>query len=145
MSDLKNLLSSANSLSIEIGKLLKTSKYREYDDLSGLRIDFDDAEQLLLLDELRGILEKLEDAKSDIDYLNRPVGKTGTLQKNSIGRYETENKEYTSGNGIEVLIYDKYRDKEVWVKTSVEHNGKDYYLVAYKKAPMQGLKARTRK
>jgi hypothetical protein len=145
MSDLENLLSSASSLSIEIGKLLKTSKYREYDDLSGLKIDFDDAEQLLLLDELRGILEKLEDAKNDIDYLNRPVGKTSTLQKNSTGRYETEHKEYTSGNDIEVLIYDKYRDKEVWVKTSVEHNGNDYYLVAYKKAPMQGLKVRTRK
>lgn len=53
------------------------------------------------------------------------------------------NIEFTSGDGIEVLIYDDFYDKKCWKKTRVEHDG-DYYLVGYSNIPMQGLKARIR-
>ena len=145
MNDLEKVLSSASSLSWKIGELLKESKFEEYDDLSGLNIDSNNEEQLLLQDELRDILGQLKKAKIGIDYLNRPIAYTGYLQKNSRGRYETEEKEYTSGNGIEVLIYDDYYEKNRWVKTRVEHNAKDYYLVGYGDISMQGLKVRIRK
>lgn len=144
MNDLEKVLSSASNLSRTIGELLKKSTYEDYDDLSGLQIDFNDEEQLLLLDEFKGILDKLNDAKRDIDYLNRPIVYTGFLQKNSRGRYETGNKEFTSGNGIEVLIYDNFYEKKRWVKTRVEHNGKDYYLIGHSDVSMQGLKVRIR-
>ncbi len=145
MNDLEKVLSSASSLSCKIGAILNESKFEEYDDLSGLNIDSNDEEQLLLQDELRSILGHLENAKRDIDYLNKPIAYTGYLQKNSRGRYETGDKEYTSGNGIEVLIYDDFYEKNRWVKTRVEHNGKDYYLVGYGNISMQGLKVRIRK
>ncbi|WP_313563729.1 DUF5348 domain-containing protein [Ruminiclostridium cellobioparum] len=145
MNDLEKVLSSASSLSWKIGELVKESKFEEYDDLSGLNINYTDEEQLLLQDELRAILDHLEKAKRDIDYLNRPIAYTGYLHKNSRGRYETGDKEYTSGSGIEVLIYDDFYEKNRWVKTRVEHNGDDYYLVGYGDISMQGLKVRIRK
>lgn len=144
MNDLENLLSSASNLSNRIGDLINKSTYLEYDDLSGLNIDYDDPEQLLLLDEFKSILDNLENAKENIDYLNRPIVYTGILHKNSRGRYEVGNKEFTSGSGIEALFYDNFYGKERWVKTSVEHNGEDYYLVGYKKIKMEGLKVRIR-
>lgn len=145
MNNLEKLLSTASNLSIKIGEILKQSEYEEYDDLSGLQIDYDDEEQLLLLDEFKNILDKLQKAKSDIDYLNRPVVHTGYLHKNSGGRYETRDREFTCGNGIEALVYDDFYDKQHWAKTRVEHNGKDYYLVGYSNIPMEGLKVRFRK
>lgn len=144
MNDLEKILSSASSISTMIGELFKKSNYKDYDDLSSLKIDYNDAEQLLLLDEFKGILDKLESAKRDIDYLNRPVTYTGFLQKNSRDRYETGNKEFTSGNGVEVLIYDDFYEKKHWVKTRVGHDGEDYYLVGYRDIQMQGLDVRIR-
>lgn len=144
MNDLEKLLSSMRSLSYEIGGLLKQSTYTEYDDLSGLEINYDDADQLFLLDELKEVMEKLDDVKMDIDYLNGPIKHIGTLEKNENCRYEAGNREYTSGSGIEVLIYDDWREKDCLVKTSVEHNGNDYYLVGYKNVSMNGLMVRVR-
>lgn len=144
MNDLQKVLDSASKLSNAIGELLKQSTYIDYDDLSGLQIDRNDPEQWLLWDELRGIMGRLDNAKRDIDYLNRPVVYTGVLQKNSSGRYETDKKEYTSGNGIEVLIYDDFYEKNRWIATRVEHDGEDYYLVGYRDIQMQGLKVRVR-
>jgi hypothetical protein len=78
-------------ISSEIGKILKQSTYTEYDDLSGLVIDYTDSEQLLFLhDEMRNILERLEDVKYRIDYLNKPIKEVGTLYKNEEGRYGLE-------------------------------------------------------
>lgn len=145
MTDLEKILSSASSLSWKIGEILKESKFEEYDDLSGLNINSNDEEQLLLQDELRSILDHLEKAKRGIDYLNRPITYTGYLNKNSRGRYESGDKEYTSGSGIEVLIYDDFYEKTRWVKTRVEHNGEDYYLVGCRDISLQGLKVRIRK
>ena len=78
-------------------------------------------------------MEKLDEARDKIDYLNCPVKKCRNFKKNSRGRYETECREYTCGSGIEVLIYDDYDERDRWIKTSVEHNGKDYYLTGCKK------------
>lgn len=144
MNDLERLLNNMRSLSYEIGSLLKQSTYDEYDDLSGLNINYDDADQLFLVDELKEIMEKLDDVKMDIDYLNRPIKNIGILQKNNGGRYEAGIREYISGSGIEALIYDDYSERDCWVKTRVEHHGKEYYLVGYRNISMQGLKVRWR-
>ncbi|WP_411679589.1 DUF5348 domain-containing protein [Clostridium thailandense] len=144
MNDLEKLLNSANNISKQIDELLKKSNYKNYDDLSSLKIDYNDAEQLLLLDELKVILDRLESVKIKIDYLNLPIIYTGFLQKNSNGRYAIGTKEFSSGAGIEVLVYDDFCDKKYWIKTRIEHNGKDYYLVGYKNIQMQGLEVRVR-
>ena len=145
LNDLEKVFGEVSNIGRAIGKVVKQSTYNEFDDLSGLQIDYDNAEQLFLLDELRGILEKLDTANDRIAYLNKPIIYEGTLHKNSSGKYETENGDYyTSGNTIEAFIYDDYREKERWAKTSVESDGIEYYLVHYKDISMQGLKVRIR-
>ena len=42
---------------------------------------------------------------------------------------------------IEALVSDEYHDVPYWTITSVEHNGRDYYLVGHKDIPMKGLYA----
>lgn len=144
MNDLEKLLSDAGNLSKSIGELLKKSTYDRYDDLSGLDINYDDKEQRFLLEELKIILDKLDIAKDRIDYLNKPIQHIGELSKNNRGRYELGDKEFSSGNLIEVLVYDGFYEEERWVRTRVEHNSKDYYLVGFSDIPMQGLLAKIR-
>lgn len=144
MNDLEKLLINAGSISKNIDELLRRSTYDKYDDLSGLDINYDDKEQSFLLEEIKIILDKLEVAKNRIDYLNKPIQDIGELRKNNRGRYELGGEEFSCGSSIEVVLYDEYYEKENWVRTRVEHNGKDYYLVGYRDIPMQGLKVRIR-
>ena len=144
MNDLEKILQSAVSVSRDISDLLKMSTYLEFNDMSGLKIDYKDPEQLFLLDELRDIMESLDKAADHINYLNQPVKYTGYLHKNSRGRYETTFREYTCGSGIEVFLYDDFWERDRWVKTRVEHDGRDYYLVGYNNVGMENLKVRVR-
>lgn len=146
MADIKSILLQATDLQPEIDRLLRNSSYHQFDDLSGLEIDYEDSEQLFLLDELRGIMEKLADAEDAIRYLSQPVLETGRLWKNASGRYETESGHYyCCGSSIEALISDDHYDVPYWVLTSVEHDGVDYYLVGHRETSMAGLVVRVRK
>ena len=70
----------------------------------------------------------------------------GILQKNETGRYELNGSyEFTSGYPIEFYYDDPVSGEKLWVKTSVEHDGADYYLVRFKHVSMEGLKARVPK
>lgn len=145
MNDLEKVLKEAAALSSDIEELLRLSSYDKYDDLSGLKINYKDLEQLLLLDELRLIMEKLGDAKRHIDYLRKPVRFTGILFQNSSGKYELKNGHYySSGSNIEVLISDDYRELPYWVRSRVEYDGDDYYIVGFKDISLEGLTARVR-
>ncbi len=145
MKNLENVLNELRILNSKISLILKESTYEDYDDLSGLEINYNDGEQLFLLEELRGILKKLDVANDRIKYLTEPIKAIGYLYKNSSGRYELDDKHYyTCGNTIEALIYDEDYACKRWIKTSVEHDGKDYYLVRHKNISMEGLKVRVR-
>ena len=145
MADLQAALSEAVKLNRSIAQFLKFSTYTDYDDLSGLDIDFADGEQLLLWDELRRITDKLADVQEWISYLTRPVSETSILRKGINGKYRTAHGHfYDCGSNIEALVTDGYHDVPYWTRTSVEHDGEDYYLVGFKGTPMQGLKVRVR-
>lgn len=145
MADLKTALLKTFALESEINTLFAAAAFDGYDDLSALPIDDTDSDQLFLFDELQAIMIKLLEVKKRIAYLKRPVKERSHLHKNSQGRYETANGYvYTSGEVIEVLIDNGYHDAPYWVRTSVEHNGRDYYLVNYKNINMNGLPVRRR-
>ncbi len=145
MADLNLLLKEAQKLNLSIRGILRLSTYEDYDDLSGLHINYEDGQQLFLQSELREVMEKLSDVERRIAYLSRPVKETSRLHKNGSGRYETKSGHYyTSGSGIEVLIKDDWREVPYWVWTSVEHDGRDYYLVGHKDIRMDGLTVRVR-
>ena len=145
MADLQMALSEAVKLNRSITQFLKFSTYTDYDDLSGLDIDFADGEQLLLLDELRRITDKLADVQEYISYLTRPVTEVSRLRKGIAGKYRTAKGHfYDCRSSIEALVTDEYHEVPYWTRTIVEHNGEDYYLVGYKDLPMDGLRVRVR-
>ena len=89
MADLQAALAEAVKLNQHITQFLKFSTYPEYSDLSGLDIDFQDGEQLLIWDELRRITEQLADIQEYISYLTRPVTEESRLRKGTAGKYQT--------------------------------------------------------
>lgn len=146
MKTLKDIFKKLKDLDYDISKILKDSTYEQYDDFSELEIDYKDSEQLFMLDELRIIMNRMEEVHNRVRYLSAPVEEVGTLRLNRNKRYETEKgHEYTCGSPIEVLINDKeQRNVPFWARTSIEaSNG--YYLVGYKHIPMDGLKVRVRR
>lgn len=145
MADLQMVLSEAVKLNQRIAQFLKFSTYPDYDDLSGLDIDFADGEQLLLLEELRRITDRLADVQEYISYLTQPITEVSTLRKGSAGKYRTAKGHfYDCRSTVEALVTDEYHDVPYWTRTVVEHNGEDYYLVGYKSLPMNGLCVRVR-
>lgn len=144
--NLGELLERSQVLNREIKKLLKESTYLEYDDLSKLDIDYKDAEQLLLQEQLWKVMQELDDVSNRLDYLALPIKEVSRLHKNSDGRYETKSGHcFTSGCRVEALISDGFRMVPYWVRTSIEHDGKDYFLVGYHKVELEGLKVRLRR
>ena len=131
MADLQMALSEAVKLNRSITQFLKFSTYTDYDDLSGLDIDFADSEQLLLLDELRRITDQLADVQEYISYLTRPITEVSRLRKGTAGKYRTaKGYFYDCRSSIEALVTDEYHEVPYWTRTVVEHNGEDYYASA---------------
>ena len=145
MANLQTVFAEAVKLERDISRFLKVSTYPDYDDLSGLDIDFSDGEQLLLLDELWRVADKLADVQEYIAYLSRPVTETSRLRKGTAGKYRTAKGHfYDCSSNIEALVTDEYHAVPYWTRTTVEHDGEDYYLVGYKGLPMNGLRVRVR-
>lgn len=146
MKNLKEVLTEANGLCGKIDSILQSSTYDKYDDMSGLDIDYRDGEQLFLQDELRSVMKGLDEVKSRLEYLVRPIREVSRLHRNESGRFETDGGHcYTSGSSIEALVEDGFREVPYWVWTSLEHDGKDYYLVGYSRVKLDGLTVRVRR
>jgi hypothetical protein len=92
------------------------------------------------------IKSQLEDIRKLILQANAPVKDKGRLFKNSAGRYELPSGNYfTSGGSLEFLLVDpKGSWPDEWIRSSVEHNGEDYYLTEAKELPMEGLLVRVK-
>ena len=111
MADLQAALSEAVKLNRSISQFLKFSTYTDYDDLSGLDIDFTDGEQLLLWEELRRITDKLADVQEYIPYLTRPIMKVSRLRKGTAGKYRTAKWHYYDcRSSIKALETDEYHN-----------------------------------
>lgn len=144
METLKDLESKLYNVNREIQEILRACKYEDYDDLSGLKINYDDPNERFLWNELRGVVQHLDEVSRDMSYLARPITGEYTLHKNNRGRYECSAHEYTSGNGIEFFYYDEYDERYTWLASRVEHDGNDYYIVGCKGLSLEGLKVRRR-
>ncbi|HHX60322.1 MAG TPA: DUF5348 domain-containing protein [Epulopiscium sp.] len=150
MNDLQKVLSELTKITTSVRSVIKQSTYDKYDDLSGLDIDYTDPEQLLLLGQLMSMMDRLDDIKRKVEYLNRPIAYTGALSKNSDDRYELPNGDsFASGYDIEFLLESDHffniHGADAWVKTKLEYGEDDYYLFGYKEIPMVGLMARMRR
>lgn len=145
MANLKEVLVKAMEMKWRIDSFLRFSTYNDYDDLSGLDIDYDNAEELFLLDELKVVMKTLQDVQDKLSYLSRPIKETSCLSRNISDRYETYGGHcYTCGSRIEALVSDSRHDSPYWTRTSVEHDDSDYYLLGHKEVSMDGLTVRVR-
>ena len=135
----KEIMTELSDLNVTIQKILYHTEFDNYDDLSGLDIDYTSAEELYLVDELRGILDKLSDVSHNLKYLEQPIKSEGVLHKNRNGRYEFNEIELSSGYPLEYLATDdrhcRYNDNDdyvitpYWCSSRIEHDGTDYYIV----------------
>ena len=145
MKSLAQIMDQAMALKSEISKLLLASTYKEYSDLSGLDINYGDSEQLLQLEVLRDITEKLADIEATLDYMSLPVLEGGQLVKNAVGKYTTNSGHVLhAGSMVEALIADGIYNVPYWSIDRVEHDGTDYHLVKNLNTPMDGLAVRIR-
>ena len=145
MTKLNEVMAKTMEMKWKIESLLKLSTYNDYDDLSGLSINYDNPDELFLMDELREIMNQLTNVRDKIKYLSRPIKETSCLHRNRSDRYETrQGHYYTCGSGIEALVSDNRHDSPYWVWTRVEHDGSDYYLAGHKGIDMDGLTVRVR-
>lgn len=152
--NIRDIFNEIEELNLKIKQILYHSEFDNYDDLSALNYNNSNPDDLLLLDELRSMLTKLEEISHTINYLSRPVKKEGILHKNRNGRYEMNGHEFSSGCGIEYLATDdwhcrydengNYVQTPYWCASRVEHNGEDYYIVGTKNIDLEGLRVRIR-
>ena len=77
MKSLSQVMDQAMVLKSEISKLLLASTYKECSDLSGLDINHGDSEQLLQLEALRDITEKLADVEATLEDNTLPERESG--------------------------------------------------------------------
>lgn len=144
MRSIKDLKAELDRVNRELKSVISASKYHYYDDLSGLECDTSDPEQLFIREELKSVMYELDKVSYNLSYLNQPIAHEGILYKLDNGRYACDGCELSSGYGLEVLVYDEYEGRYIWVATRVEHNGDDYYLVGMRETPLAGTKARIR-
>lgn len=146
MTSIEEVLTQAAELRVGISRLLCNSTYRQHGDLSTLKANRQDSDQIFLLDELQGIMEKLSEAEEAICYIKWPVDEISHLHKNSSGQYETaQGRVFQCGHEIEAYVSDGWHDAPYWTRTRVEHDGSDYYLVGHRDVSLDGLVIRTRR
>lgn len=137
---LNELKSNLDRLNSDIKRILKSSGYEDYAELT-VDYDSDNPDELMLHTELSGVMSRLDEITRALNYLNSPIKREGVLCKNGNGRYEIGDYELTSGSPVEVLIYD---DRWEWVSSRIEHDGRDYYLVGARDVDLNGLRGRIR-
>ena len=76
MTNLNEVMAKTMEMKWKIESLLKLSTYNDYDDLSGLSINYDNLDELFLMDELREIMNQLTNVRDKIKYLSRPIKET---------------------------------------------------------------------
>ena len=152
--NINDMIKEFHQLNASIKNVLADTRYKDLGDLSEISLDYENADQLLLLDEAYTILNQLQSVSADIDYLRRPVTHQGTLHKNSSGRYEIDDLELTSGHIVEYLAHDdshatfnekgEYINVPYWRRGRIENNGTDYYIVGDSTLSLEGLQVRIR-
>ena len=141
---LSELFNRIKALDKDLKDIIKDSQIDDYEDLSGLDIDLDDPEDRFLWRELRKMMSHVDDLHKEIRYLSYPVEGEAFMRKNDRGRYESMYQEYKAGYPIEFRYYDESSDRYEWILSTLEHNGKDYYIVGYPDVELEDLKVRIR-
>ena len=95
------------------------------------------------------LLDPLEEMHNLLSYLETPVSPEYVLEEFENGRYGYQNengsrREFSCGQTLEARITDRFGCLR-WVKTMMEHDGDDYFLMGHRSVPLAGLTVRERR
>ena len=95
------------------------------------------------------LLEPLTRMHSLLSYLETPASPEYVLEKFPNGRYgyrdgEGSCREFTCGQTLEARMNNSF-GRQRWVRTRVEHDGSDYFIMGYGSVPLSGLTVRERR
>ncbi len=146
--NVKELMKKVRSLTGEIKEIVRISGY-DYGSCE-FEVDYDreNPDEVQLYKELYSMVEKLDDIRSEVEFLNKSIDEVSELHKNECDRYETASgTELTCGTGIEFLYHNPHYEDEPprWVSARIEHNGKDYYIYGYPNVDLSTALIRLRK
>lgn len=142
MDERKDVLKDIENLKQEISSIL--TKYYE-DEV--VKVNFgNEPDNIQDKNSVDRFFYKLQEAVTEIEYMNYPVKNVGKLYYNSsIQRYCYEEHELHAGESLEVLIEDGFHDYPYWFATRIEFGKNGWYLVGLDKyVGMEGLETRIR-
>ena len=142
-----------------ISKLLDSVEYNEFGEQECcVHVDNSDPEQVLQLDIMNDIMEKLAEVEDVLVYMSLPVKGTGYLEKCKGGyREPVSGHTFATYSRLEVLLVDEYHKGPFWAltqlcskpahkepKTFEEINERIYYFEDYEDVPVEGKLVRFR-
>lgn len=109
----------------------------------------DDPDTRFLKESIELLLEPLEEMHSLLSYLETPASLEHVLERFRNGRYGYQDgngsrREFSCGQTLEAKITDSFGCLR-WVKTRMEHDGSDYFLMGHRSVPLTGLTVRERR
>lgn len=146
---LTTILNQLRTIDREAQTLISETGFSHDDGLgSQVRPKTDDPEELFLRDFLESILDTFAELHDEISYLGKPTHGEFVLIPFPDGRYgyfdEYGNSNtYHCGKTLEAKVPD-FEGNPKWVRTRIEHDGSDFYLVRYRSVPLAGLTVRER-
>ena len=95
------------------------------------------------------LLDLLSEMHSLLSYLETPASPEYVLERFKNGRYgyrdiNGSRREFSCGQTLEARITDSFGCLR-WVKTRMEHDGDDYFLMGHRSVPLAGLTVRERR
>lgn len=108
----------------------------------------DDPDTRFLKESAGLLLDPLEEMHRLLSYLESPTSPEYILEKFQNGRYGYRDgkgscREFTCGQTLEARIRDSSGCQR-WVRTRVEHDGFDYFIMGHGSVPLTGLTVRER-
>lgn len=131
------------ALNSRIKGILKASGFEDWGEVE-VEHDTQNPDEVMLANEYRQIVEKLDGVSRALGYFMLPVAREGKLRLNQNGRYELDGAELTSGEGVEVLLYDDCMERWEWYASRIESMDGKYYLVGKSNLDLEGVTARQR-
>lgn len=116
--------------------------------IEGVSFPSDGPDTRFLKESIELLLDPFEEMHSLLSYLDTPASPEHVLEKFPNGRYGYRDgkgscREFTCGQILEARIWDSSGCQR-WVRTRMEHDGFDYFIMGHGSVPLTGLTVRER-
>lgn len=116
--------------------------------VKGVSLPSNGPDTRFLKESIELLLDPLEEMHSLLSYLDTPTSPEHVLEKFPNGRYGYRDgkgscREFTCGQSLEARVKDSSGCQR-WVRTRMEHDGSDYFIMGYGSVPLNGLTVRER-